>query len=81
MVVPKKAKKFGGSSAHQKSIMRNLAIYQMLVWPLLILSRLSLRTLNGMFYLNDLRSFWDPGDHFPMISLKVFLGLKKTIIK
>ncbi len=26
MVVPKKGKKFGGSSAHQKSIMRNLAI-------------------------------------------------------
>jgi large subunit ribosomal protein L17 len=26
MVVPKKAKKFGGSSAHQKSIMRNLTI-------------------------------------------------------
>ncbi|MFC2145301.1 50S ribosomal protein L17 [Actinomycetota bacterium] len=26
MVVPKKAKKFGGSSAHQKSMMRNLAI-------------------------------------------------------
>ena len=26
MVVPKKAKKFGGSSSHQKAIMRNLAI-------------------------------------------------------
>ncbi len=26
MVVPKKAKKFGGNSAHQKAIMRNLAI-------------------------------------------------------
>ena len=26
MVVPKKAKKFGGNSSHQKSIMRNLAI-------------------------------------------------------
>ncbi len=26
MVVPKKGKKFGGNSAHQKSIMRNLAI-------------------------------------------------------
>ena len=26
MVVPKKAKKFGGSSSHQKSMMRNLAI-------------------------------------------------------
>lgn len=26
MVVPKKAKKFGGNSSHQKSMMRNLAI-------------------------------------------------------
>jgi large subunit ribosomal protein L17 len=26
MVVPKKAKKFGGSSSHQKAMMRNLAI-------------------------------------------------------
>jgi large subunit ribosomal protein L17 len=26
MVVPKKGKRFGGNSAHQKSIMRNLAI-------------------------------------------------------
>ena len=26
MVVPKKSKKFGGNSAHQKSMMRNLAI-------------------------------------------------------
>jgi len=26
MVVPKKAKKFGGSSSHQKAIMRNLTI-------------------------------------------------------